>query len=95
MTPKDYHGPLRRKSDVPGCETNFEREFCDFMARVDQRNIDHDIASAAREQVAEDHEERIQQLEHAVTVAKTIGIGGPTVLSLIWGAFKFGSHFKG
>lgn len=97
---KNYNGPLRRKSDqAPECEDSLAREFCDFMARIDQRNRDHDIANAARENIAEtaqeDHEKRIQALEHAVTVAKTIGVGGPTVLGIIWGAFKFGSHFKG
>lgn len=80
----------RRKED-----REFKEKLILFMGRIDERNRDHDIATAAREQVSEDHEERIQKLEHAVTVAKTIGIGGPTVVSLIWGAFKFGSHFKG
>ena len=44
--------------------SEFEREVCDFMARVDQRNLDKDLQSAAMYEIVVDNTERISRLEN-------------------------------
>lgn len=43
---------------------DFEREVCDFMARIDQRNMDKDIQNAAMYETVMEHDCRIQKMEH-------------------------------
>ena len=43
--------------------SEFEREVCDFMARIDQRNMDKDIQSAAMYETVVDHGCRLQKIE--------------------------------
>ena len=44
--------------------SEFEREVCDFMARIDQRNMDKDIQSAAMYETVMDNTARINKLEN-------------------------------
>ena len=73
----------------------FKIEIAKFMSRIDQRNIDKDIAHAVTEELAVDHEERITSLETTRTQIKTIGLGIPAFGSLAWACFKLGQLFKG
>ena len=57
MTPPAWDGKERR------ARSEFEREMCDFMSRIDQRNTDKDIQSAAMYETVMAHETRIQCIE--------------------------------
>lgn len=87
MTP--YPGPERRKYS-----SDFEREVFEFMTRVDQRNLDRDIQSAAREEVVVSHEERIASLEHSRTWFKGVLWSSPVLAGLAGICFKLGQVVK-
>ena len=57
MTPPDWDGKERRS------RSEFEREVCDFMATILQRNMDKDLQSAAMYETVVDHGERLQKIE--------------------------------
>ena len=91
MTPKaqSYDGPERRKYS-----NDFEREVFEFMARVDQRNEDRDIQTAAREEVAVDHETRICSLEHSRTWLKGVLWTAPALATVAGIFLKIGQMMK-
>jgi hypothetical protein len=82
-------GEDRRKNDE-----EFKQKMTAFMSRIDQRNIDRDIAHAAQEETSVCHEERITSLEHTRTQFKTMGLGIPAFGSMAWACFKIGQAFK-
>ena len=58
MTASNWDGKERRS------RSDFEREVCDFMSRIDQRNMDKDIQSAAMYETVIDNVARINKLEN-------------------------------
>jgi cell division protein FtsX len=60
MTPSPWDGKERRHD---GRDADLNRELIEFMARMDQRNMDKDIQEAAQAEVVSDHETRISDLE--------------------------------
>lgn len=80
-----YNGPERRKYS-----SDFEREMFEFMARVDQRNIDRDLQAIAREEVAVDHETRITSLEHSRTWFKGVLWTAPALATVAGICIKLG-----
>jgi len=83
MTP-DWDGKERR------ARSEFEREVCDFMATIIQRNQDKDVQGAALYETVVNHGERLQSIERwqswltgawvaaSGLVGLWIGMGGKT-----------------
>jgi hypothetical protein len=80
-------GEDRRRHD-----DKFKAEMLCFMSRIDQRNIDKDLAYAVQGDVVADHEERLSSLEHSRTQLKTVGLAASSGFG-IWLMNKLGIHF--
>ena len=88
-----YDGPERRQySD------DIAREIYEFMARIDQRNQDRDIAHAVQDELCDKCQDRLTSLEasreYCKGVTKAVGIGVPAFGSVAWLIYEFGSALK-
>lgn len=80
-------GEDRRKHDDA-----FKSEMLRFMARIDERNINKDLANAVVEERCICHDERITSLEHSRTQMKTVSAVAASGFG-VWLMNKLGIHF--
>lgn len=86
-------GQDRRRHD-----DEFKEKMLCFMSRVDQRNMDKDIQSAAKEEallkIQDDIETRVTSLEHSRTTLKTIYVGVPALGGFAAAMIKLAHFFS-
>ena len=78
----------RRKNDE-----EFRTKLYAFMARIDERNFNKDLAQAIQGDLVADHETRITSLETSRTQLNTIAKGLTTTGFLAFMIKKFGHYF--